>query len=713
MINMKSKELIQEAYELHHAGKLTTAEKLYNKLLEEQPEHIDALFLLGTLNLQQGDYDTACIFFRKTLNLVPNHAMALCNLGTTLQRSDNYEEAISSYRKAISLKPDYVDAHCNLGNAFREQGKLEEAIICYKEAIKLNPINADLYCNLGNTFKEHGNLGESVECYRKASELDQNNTEFHCNLGAALQESGALEEAILSYKEAVKLDPGYSMAFSNLGSALQESGKPEEAITSFERAIALNPDYAEAHNNLGTSLLEQGKLEDAITCHKRAIELNPDCAEAHNNLGTALMKQGNHENAITSYKRALLLKPEYAEAHNNLGTALMAQNRFDAAIISHKKAIELKPDYAEAYNNLGTVHDGTGKPEEAIGNYMQAIELKPDYAQAHLNLSFALLLTKNLKQGLQEYEWRLRLKRRTPETNQKPIWDGSSLNGKSILVYTEQGVGDSIQFVRYLTMIKAQGGNVIFECHNSLLRLLKNCAGIDSIIERSSDIVPGVQFDFHIPLLSLPGLFGTDLDSIPQNLSYIKPDPVLVSQWRSKLDHDNNFKIGIVWAGNPEHINDHNRSCSLNDFAVLTSIQGLTFYSLQKGLTSAEADNHPKGIKIVNLDNELNDFADTAAAIDNLDLVITVDTAVAHLAGAIGKPVWTLLPFVPDWRWMLDRDDSPWYPSMRLFRQTQLNDWAGVFDQVKTALIQEKDNLYTLVGTPVQYESKLITTEAI
>ncbi len=713
MINMKSKELIHEAYELHHAGRLTNAEKLYNKLLEEQPEHIDALFLLGTLYLQQGNYDTACIFFKKTLTLVPNHAMALCNLGTALQRSGNLDEAITSYRKTISLKPDDADAHYNLGNALKEQGKLKEAIICYKEAIELNPINADLYCNLGNTFKEHGNFAEAIECYRKASELDPKNTGFHCNLGAAFQESGALEEAILSYKEAVKLDPDYAMAFSNLGSALQESGKPEEAITSYERAIELNPDYTEAHNNLGTSLLERGKPEEAITCHKRAIELNPDCAEAHNNLGTALMEQGNFDSAITSYKRALLLKPEYAEAHNNLGTALMAQNKFDAAIISHKKAIELKPDYAEAYNNLGTVHDGTGKHEEAIGNYMQAIELKPDYVQAHLNLSFALLLTKNFKKGLQEYEWRLRLKRRTPETNQKPMWDGSSLNGKSILVYTEQGVGDSIQFARYLPMIKAQGGNVIFECHNSLLRLLKNCTGIDKIIESSSNIVPGVQFDFHIPLLSLPGLFGTNMDSIPQNLSYIKPDPVLASQWRSKFDHDNNLKIGIVWAGNPEHINDHNRSCSLNDFAHLTSIQELTFYSLQKGLASAEANNHPNGIKIVNLDNELSDFADTAAAIDNLDLIIAVDTAVAHLAGAIDKPVWTLLPFVPDWRWMHERDDSPWYPSMRLFRQTQLNDWAEVFDQVKTALIQERDNLYTLARTPVQYESKHITTKSI
>ncbi|MBZ0107197.1 MAG: tetratricopeptide repeat protein [Candidatus Scalindua rubra] len=694
MINTKPKELIHEAYERHQSGRLHGAEQLYKEILEEQPEHVDALFFLGILNLQQGIYDTACTYFMKTIKLMPDHAAAHCNLGTTLQESGKPDEAIISYRKSISLKPDYADAHYNLGNTLKEQGRPEEAVICYKKTIELSPGNADSYCNLGNTFKEHGKLDEAVEYYRKASELDPYNPVFHCNLGAALQESGALAEAISSYMEAVKLDPNYAMAFSNMGSALHESGKPDEAITCYERAIALNPDYAEAHNNLGTSLLEKGKSEESIICHKRAIELNPDCAETHNNLGTALMAQRKLDSAITSYKKALLLNPKYAEAHNNLGTALMAQSKFDAAIISHKKAIELKPDYAEAYNNLGTVLKGTGRPEEAIAHYRQAIELKTDYAQAHLNLAFALLLTENFKKGFQEYEWRLRLKRCIPETDRRPVWDGSYLNGKSILVYTEQGIGDSIQFVRYLPMVKEQGGYVIVECQQSLCRLLKNFVGIDEIMEKTSHGKSPMQFDVQVPLLSLPGIFDTTVDSIPRNLSYIKPDPVLVSQWRAKFDNDNNLKVGIVWAGNPKHIDDRNRSCSLNDFAHLTSIRGLTFYSLQKGLASAEANKHTMVIKIVNPDNELNDFADTAAAIENLDLVIAVDTAVAHLAGAIGKPVWTLLPFVPDWRWMLERSDSPWYPGMRLFRQTQLNDWAGVFNQVKEALIQEIDNLY-------------------
>ncbi len=222
-----------------------------------------------------------------------------------------------------------------------------------------------------------------------------------------------------------------------------------------------------------------------------------------------------------------------------------------------------------------------------------------------------------------------------------------------------------------------------------------------------------IKFDVQVPLLSLPGIFNLNVNSIPQKRSYIKPDPILVSQWHTKIDHDNNLTIGIVWAGNPENKNDRNRSCSLDYFAHLTSIRGLTFYSLQKGSASAGADNRLDDMKIINLNSELKDFADTAAAISNLDLVISVDTSVAHLAGAIGKPVWTLLPFVPDWRWMLERDDSPWYPSMRLFRQTQLNDWAGVFNQVKESLIQELDNLQTLTGRSVHYKSKRLTAESM
>ncbi len=332
-------------------------------------------------------------------------------------------------------------------------------------------------------------------------------------------------------------------------------------------------------------------------------------------------------------------------------------------------------------------------------DYERAIKHKPDYAQAHLNRSFALLLTEKLEEGWHEYEWRLHIKGHSIGTAMQPMWDGKSLNGKSILIQTEQGFGDIIQFVRYLPMVKAQGGRVTIECPKSLFRLLENCAGIDKIIETTSGNESFEQFDVHVPLLSLPGIFGTKLDSIPSDIPYISIDTMLEEHWRIRLNDNNNIKIGIVWAGNRHHKNDRNRSCTLVDFANLSSIPGISLYSLQKGSASIENNNSAEGMNIINLENELDDFADTAAVIANLDIVISIDTAVVHLSGAIGKPVWTLLPFDPDWRWLLNREDSPWYPGMRLFRQTQPNDWTTVFEQVKENLI----NLYSII----RYQSRM------
>jgi len=644
MINMEHKELIQEAYELHHAGKLTTAEKLYNKVLEEQPEHIDALFLLGTLNLQQGNYDTACTHFMKVLTLKPDHAMAHCNLGTALQKSGKLDKAIKSYNESISLKPDYADVHYNLGNALRELGQLNKAAKSYGQAILYRQDYVDAYYNLGNVFKAQHKPEKALDCFKKAITLKPDYAIAHCNLGSVLQELGKIDEAISSYKTATTLKPDYAMAYCNLGTAFQELGKIDEAISIYKKALSFKPDFVMAYCNLGSAFQELGLLNEAKTCYE--------------------------------------------------------------------KAIMLSPDYAMAYSNLGSIHQEFSNIGDAIENYDRAIALNPDDPTAHKNRSIALLLQENFTEGWPEYEWRLQTKTHSLRDFRKPRWNGSPLNGKTILVHAEQGFGDTIQFVRYLPMVKARGGHVILECHNNLFRLLRNSAGIDSIIERSSNSTPEVQFDFHIPLLSLPGLFGTNLDSIPSDGPYITADSSLVEKWHIQLNHDSNFKVGIVWAGNPLFKNYHNRSCSLSDFAVLSEITGLSFYSLQKGPASVESNIAPV-LKTTDLKNELNDFADTAAVMSNLDLVISTDTAVVHLAGAIGMPVWTLLHSAPDWRWWLKRTDSPWYPNMRLFRQTQLNDWAGVFDKVKKALIQEVNNLSTLTRKPVGYEPKHTINKSI
>ena len=560
--------------------------------------------------------------------------------------------------QAITLKPDYAMAHCNLGALLQEQGKLDEALESYRQTIILKPD------------------------YAMA----------HNNLGAALHEQGKLDRAIVSYRQAITLKPVYVEAHNNLGTTLKEQGKLDEAIVSYRQAITLKPDYVEAHNNLGTTLKEQGKLDEAIANYRQAITLKPDYAEVHNNLGAALQEQGEFNKAIVSYRQAIMLKPDYTEAHNNFGATLHEQGKFNEAIEYYKQAIALKPDYAEAHNNLGNALLEHGKPDDSIIYYNRAIALKPDYAEAHVNKSFVLMLTENFEEGWSEYEWRLREKDHTSHTFQQPQWNGKPLNGKSILIHAEQGFGDTIQFIRYLPMVQAMGGHVIFECQKNLFRLLKSCAGIDEIIEQRPAHTPVVRFDTHVPLLSLPGIFGTSLDTIPSDIPYITADPGLVEQWRIRFGHNDAYKVGIVWTGNPLHnYVYYKRSCLLDDFAPLVEIPRLEFYSLQKGPGSVRANNPPKGMNIINLVDELNDFTDTAAIIANLDLVISIDTSVAHLAGAIGKPVWNLLSFVPDWRWFLNRDDSPWYPGMRLFRQTKPNNWTEVFEQMKKMLLNEID----------------------
>ncbi len=637
------KDLFQKGYKYHQSGNLAAAATFYLEGLDKQPEHTDTIFLAGTLHLQQGNFDAATVFLKK----------------------------------AIALKPDYAEAHNNLGAAQQSQGKFEEAIDNYRLAIRLKPDDAEVYKNLGN----------------------------------ALREKGELDEAIVSYRKATVLNPDDAEAYNDLGAALQKSGKFDEAMENHRQSIRLRPDYAKAHNNLGTALKEQDKLDEAIAIYRHALSLKPDYAEANNNLGIVLYEQGKLKEAIANYDRAIALKPDYAEAHNNLGNVLKKQGKLDEAIAIYRHALSLKPDYAATHNNLGGALHEQGKLDEAIVSYDRAISLKPDYAEAHMNKSFTLLLTENFEKGWQEYEWRLRTKNHSSPTLRQPEWDGTPLNGRSILVHAEQGLGDTIQFVRYLPMVRARGGYVIFKCPPVLFRLLRNCKGFDEIIEQIPANESAVQFDVYIPLLSLPGIFGTRPDTIPSDTPYIPVNSNLVSQWKLKLGNNDDYKIGIVWAGNPKHKDDRKRSCSLADFAPLANIPGLVFYSLQKEPASTEACNPPENMKLINLENELNDFADTAAVIANLDLVISVDTAVAHLAGGLGKPVWNLLHLVPDWRWMLKRDDSPWYPrprqnaiglanglaagaatfagraGMRLFRQTRFNDWAGVFEQVKKALI--------------------------
>ncbi len=439
-----------------------------------------------------------------------------------------------------------------------------------------------------------------------------------------------------------------------------------------------------------------GKVHDAIQANQKAISLLPTDSESHNNLGNSLRTLGKINEAITSYKQDITLKPNYAEAHNNLAISLQGQGLLNEAIRSYKQAITLKPHYAEAFNNLALTQKELGKLEDSEINYKKAIELRPDYAEANFNLSILLNLKGNLKSGLKLYEWRLHKKERIAKAPRKElIWDGiETIKNKKFLVYEEQGIGDTIQFYRYLLLLQQKGAEVIFKVSPKLHNLFKSP---DNKIQFVDTLDEGFKFNFETPLMSLPHLFKADIDKIPTFIPYVNVDAKKKAEWSKKLITDK-FKVGICWQGSKKKI-DVGRSFPLSYFKDISKIKGVKLISLYKG----EDEN-----KTFNLDFDLttfentfdegnNAFIDTAAVIMNCDLVITSDTVIAHLAGALGKPVWVALKYIPDWRWMLKRSDSPWYPTMILYRQKDLNNWDTVFSSIKKDLIaiinQEKLNL--------------------
>jgi tetratricopeptide (TPR) repeat protein len=497
-----------------------------------------------------------------------------------------------------------------------------------------------------------------------------------------LKETGQLDEAITYYKKAIQINPTYADTFNNLGLALQEKGQIEEAELAFNQAIKIDPDYAYAYYNLGNVLMEKKHIDEALTCYQKAIDINPDLLDAYKNLGNALKEKGLHNDAITTYRKILRIESNRPDIYYNLGIVLKETGQLAEAIAYYQKALHLNPAFADAHNNLGLAFRDTGEIRDAIHSFQRAVQIEPDNAIYHWNLSLALLLSGDFEQGWKEYEWRLKVKDLPNRMLSRQVWDGSDIAGRTILLQAEQGFGDTIQFIRYAPLVAEMGVRVFLSCQDELASLSRSVDGLHTVVGYRE---PMPHFDVYQYLLNLPLLLHTNLDSIPARIPYIKADLSLVRTWKTKLgDRHSRQRIGLVWAGREQ------RSCSLSMFRPLAQAQNISFYSLQKGEAAAQTKNPPEGMKLIDFTEEIHDFSDTAAFIENLDLVISVDTAVAHLAGALGKPVWTLLPFVPDWRWLLHRNDSPWYPTMRLFRQPAPGDWASVIEKIATELLKNR-----------------------
>lgn len=508
------------------------------------------------------------------------------------------------------------------------------------------------------------------------------------NNALACHHVGQLHQAARLYRQILNIHGNHAQASNNLGVIFLSFGRLNEAVGCFHKALNVNADFFEARLNLARAYKELGRYREAAENFRSALAIKPDHISAYLDLSFLYHKLGDSRSAIKCCRQALALDSESVEAHNNLGNALMHHGDPWSAIESYNTALQIRPDRADIYYNLANALKSAGRLYSAIEHYQRALTLNPDFIDARWNLSHVLLLGGNFQAGWREYECRFKLPNQKdiyPFRLEAPRWEGDSFIAKRLLVHDEQGFGDTLQFIRFLPFVKALGGTVIFETRNPLLKLLKGFPGIDELVPRSDSIEPAADFDLYIPLMSLPALFDTRLSTVPSQVPYLYADPKVKAQWRTRLE-GSDLKVGIVWAGNPGHANDQHRSCELEMFRVLTRISGVKLIGLQSGPGALQVQRSGSDLGLINLGDEFEDFSDTAAAISVLDLVIAVDTAVAHLAGAMGKPVWLLLPYSPDWRWLTSRGDSPWYPTMRLYRQPLPGNWKAVFQQVNEDL---------------------------
>ena len=560
------------------------------------------------------------------------------------------------------------------------KGAWSEAKLLYEGILENQPDNFDALQLLGVLASQTKNYEASVALIAKAIAINPGQATVHANLGFALKSLGRYAESVDSYLNAIKLKPDLADAHLHCGLAYLGLGQPLQAIDSFDQVIALRIADAQAYCNRGVALAKLGRFEEAIASYQTAISFKPDFAEAHFNWGNALQSLRRYAMAIATYDQAIALRADYADAYTNRGNALKELDRFTEAIESYASAIAAKPDHIEAHMNQGVAHYECLEIEKALACYDRSLQIQADYAEAQWNKALALLLSGDLENGLQLHESRWRRSTFTSKRRdfKQPLWLGdASLQGKTILLHAEQGLGDTIQFCRYCEAVQALGATVLLEVQAPLVGLLASLRGVSRLI-RQGDPLP--DFDFHCPLMSLPLAMKTRIDSIPAAARYLYCQPDKREVWKLKLGTSNTLRIGLAWSGSQQHKNDKNRSIELTELMSHLPTD-YTYISLQKEIRRKDKDTLEE-FNIDHFGEEIDGFSDTAALCDLMDLVISVDTSVAHLASALGKSVFLLLPVVPDWRWMLNSSDSPWYSSMRIYRQIETKQWRDVFAQM-------------------------------
>ena len=653
--------LLDRGLAYHRAGSLSQASDCYATLLRANPTHGDALNLSGVIARQQG----------------------------------RLEESEALVRKAIEHNPFAATYHHSLARTLAVQGNIPQAIRSYRQALALNPRDADSLQMLADLLNQSGSIHDAIEAYTRLLALVPDRSEIYLLLSSLCQKAGDLRQAIAHARTAVELFPQVAECHFYLADCLTESPEPLLAIPIYRAGLKLQPQHVAAQTRLATLLSQAGQTAEAQAAYHQALRLNPDTADVLSNLSTLPLGWNDLRTAEILLLRALERDPNLIMAHCNLGAVYEQQGRYLEATECFRKALTTDPAHVATLGNLGLTLGHMGDHNGAITCYELALARQPRTPTIEFNLSLEYLAGGDLLRGFAAYEsrWRTQTFAGKCPAYSQPQWQGEDITGRTILVHSEQGLGDTLQFVRFAPLVAKRGARVILRIQSLLIDLLKDTPGAAQVLSNEDDPTP--PFDVHIPMMSLPAALGTTLETIPPPLVY---PPELDPSAKAVAHHIEapGLRVGLVWSGNPEHLRDRHRSLPLTTLASLFALDGVTFYSLQKGPSAAQLDQIPIHQRPVDLAPYLTNFTHTAEAIRHLDLILTVDTAVCHLAGTLGTPVWILLPHVADWRWLRNRTDNPWYPQARLFRQSTGGRWDNVVEHVHDELAA-----LTTLGAPL------------
>ena len=559
----------------------------------------------------------------------------------------------------------------------------------YKEILKTNPNHFKSIFYLGILLAQTKKFNLAKSFLHKAIQIQPNYAMAYNNLGVVLKELGENQKAIKNYEKAIQIQPNYADAHYNLGVVLKELEENQKAITCYEKAIQIQPNYADAHYNLGVVLKDLEKYQKAITCYEKAIQIQPNYAMAYNNLGVVLKELGENQKAIKNYEKAIQIQPNYAMAYNNLGVVLKELGENQKAIKNYEKAIQIQPNYAMAYNNLGSVQKELGENQKAIKSYEKSMQIDPNNPDVNFNFGMLLFSMSDFKKGFIQYEWRKKLPQNINKyKNIKGVeWQGENLNNKTILILSEQGIGDIIQFSRYIYLIeKEYSVNIIFKTYKRMPYLFSKSK---FKIILNEDNIP--KYDFYKHLMSLPKIYYEKTKTFPSQINFIPKDKKIALKWKERLNEIKGFKVGINWQGSKTNKSDHLRSIPLNYFNDLFNIEKINFISLQKGFGVEQIKNFKHKDKLYDfskeVDNGENIFEDTIGILQNIDLVISIDSSLVHLSSTLGIKTFALLHFCPDWRWNLITKEFSWYDNLKIYKQEEINKWDSIFSLLKKDLI--------------------------